>query len=323
MRRGFKSWCERAAAEYREGLGVPMAAALDPRALAEHLNVRVVLPEDVPGVAPANLMRLRGTAGRASWSAVTISQDGVRLVILNSGTPRYATGEQSGPRARTHHPQSHVGRRSGVAGGVPVQEPLRQGAGRRGGLACGVFAGAAGGTAARVLAQARVRGASATFRRQSATRRLATAHDRRHTPDEASSREDTRPLEPAPMSGLTPPMAPSWSPDWPNTFNADGDGPAAELAAADLARRPGCDELAVHRRQRELNWNSDHDPQAVGPGATMTTPHRAVLGFSGLPVTSSNIEAASSSPTSASCIRQSMVSAGSLLSHRLSNEKAA
>ena len=87
MRRGFKSWCERAAAEYREGLGVPMAAALDPRALAEHLNVRVVLPEDVPGVAPANLMRLRGTAGRASWSAVTISQDGVRLVILNSGHP--------------------------------------------------------------------------------------------------------------------------------------------------------------------------------------------------------------------------------------------
>ena len=87
MRRGFKSWCERAAAEYREALGVPMAAALDPHALAEHLSVRVVLPEDVPGVAPANLMRLRGATGRASWSGVTISQGGVRLVILNSGHP--------------------------------------------------------------------------------------------------------------------------------------------------------------------------------------------------------------------------------------------
>ena len=45
-----------------------------------------------------------------------------------------------------------------------------------------------------------------------------------------------------------------------------------------------------------------------------TTPERslqrAVLGLSGLPVTSSNIDAASSSSTAASCIRQSMVSAG-------------
>lgn len=87
MRRGFKAWCERAAAEYREALGAPMAAALDPYALAEHLNVRVVMPEDVPGVAPASLRRLRGVLGQASWSAVTISQGGVRLVVVNSGHP--------------------------------------------------------------------------------------------------------------------------------------------------------------------------------------------------------------------------------------------
>ena len=87
MRRGFKSWCEGAAAEYREALGVPMAVALDPHVLAEHLGVRVVMPEDVPGVAPASLRRLRGVAGRASWSAIAISQGGVRLVILNSGHP--------------------------------------------------------------------------------------------------------------------------------------------------------------------------------------------------------------------------------------------
>ena len=37
---------------------------------------------------------------------------------------------------------------------------------------------------------------------------------------------------------------------------------------------------------------------------------RAAVGLSGLPVTSSNIDAASSSSTSASCIKQSMVSAG-------------
>ena len=93
MRRGFKSWCERTAAEYREALGVPMAAALDPHVLAEHLNVRVVMPEDVPDVAPVSLRQLRGMAGQASWSAITIcqgfqgSQGSVRLVILNSGHP--------------------------------------------------------------------------------------------------------------------------------------------------------------------------------------------------------------------------------------------
>ena len=87
MRRGFKSWCERAAAEYREALGVPMTAALDPRALGEYLNVRVVTPEDVPGVAPGTRRQLKGMAGRTGWSAVTISQGDVRLVILNSGHP--------------------------------------------------------------------------------------------------------------------------------------------------------------------------------------------------------------------------------------------
>ena len=87
MRRGFKAWCERVSAEYRQLLGVPMAAALDPHALAGHLNVRVLMPEDVPGVRPVSLRQLRATAGRASWSAVTISQGSVRLVILNSGHP--------------------------------------------------------------------------------------------------------------------------------------------------------------------------------------------------------------------------------------------
>jgi len=86
MRRGFKSWCERAAAEYREALGVPMGSALDPRRLAEYLNVRVLTPEDVPNVATASLRQLRG-AGQDSWSAVTISQSGLSLVILNSGHP--------------------------------------------------------------------------------------------------------------------------------------------------------------------------------------------------------------------------------------------
>ena len=64
-----------------------MGSALDPRGLAEYLNVRVLMPEDVPNVAPTSLRQLR-EAGQDSWSAVTISQSGVTLVILNSGHPR-------------------------------------------------------------------------------------------------------------------------------------------------------------------------------------------------------------------------------------------
>ena len=84
MRRGFKSWCERVAAEYRRSLGLGLTEALDPRALAVELNVRVLTPEDLPHLPHSSLKQLTET-GSDSWSAVTIFQSGIRLVILNSG----------------------------------------------------------------------------------------------------------------------------------------------------------------------------------------------------------------------------------------------
>ena len=84
MRRGFKAWCERTAGEYRQSLGVRLDAALDPNALAQSLSVRVVSPEDIPGLSVESLKRLTVT-DVDSWSAVTVSQNGVVLVILNSG----------------------------------------------------------------------------------------------------------------------------------------------------------------------------------------------------------------------------------------------
>ena len=87
MRRGFKSWCERTAAEYRRTLGIPLGAALDPRALAAALGVRVAAPEELPGIPRDSLQHLT-RAGADQWSAVTISQGGTRLVILNSGQSR-------------------------------------------------------------------------------------------------------------------------------------------------------------------------------------------------------------------------------------------
>ena len=84
MRRGFKSWCERAAAEYRQTLGVPLDSALDPRALAVLLGVRVTTPEALPALPPASRRQLT-EIDPESWSAVTVSQGDARLVVLNSG----------------------------------------------------------------------------------------------------------------------------------------------------------------------------------------------------------------------------------------------
>ena len=84
MRRGFKAWCERAAGEYRQALGISLDSRLDPYALAASLDVRVTTPEDLPGLSEASITQLAVTEPD-SWSAVTMSQGSVRLVILNSG----------------------------------------------------------------------------------------------------------------------------------------------------------------------------------------------------------------------------------------------
>lgn len=86
MRRGFKAWCERVAGEYRQALSIAPDAPLDANALAESLGVRVATPEQLPGLSAASITQLTVTEPD-SWSAVTISQGGVRLVILNSGQP--------------------------------------------------------------------------------------------------------------------------------------------------------------------------------------------------------------------------------------------
>lgn len=84
MRRGFKAWCERASLEYRRSLRVPLAYPLDPRRLADLLGVLVTTPEAIPGLSRETVVQLT-EVDRDSWSAVTISHNGKRLVILNSG----------------------------------------------------------------------------------------------------------------------------------------------------------------------------------------------------------------------------------------------
>ena len=84
MRRGFKAWCERTSGEYRASLGMPLAGPLDPRQLANLLGVQVTAPEAIPGLSRQTVFHLT-RVDRDSWSAVTISHNGKRLVVLNSG----------------------------------------------------------------------------------------------------------------------------------------------------------------------------------------------------------------------------------------------
>lgn len=83
LRRGFKTWCENAAASYRRDLGLDRAAPLDPLVLARHLNIVVWAPGEIPGMKKEVLTHLT-LSDPESWDAVTIQANGVTAVILNS-----------------------------------------------------------------------------------------------------------------------------------------------------------------------------------------------------------------------------------------------
>ena len=87
MRRGFKAWCERTSHEYRSSLGVQLADPLDPCRLANLFGVRLTTPEAIPGLSRETVSQLT-SVDRESWSAVTITHHGKRLVVLNSGQSR-------------------------------------------------------------------------------------------------------------------------------------------------------------------------------------------------------------------------------------------
>ena len=83
MRRGFKTWCETTAGNYRTALQLKSEDPLDPENLAAHLGVIVWRPEEVPGLAKSSLRRLVNHDSD-SWSAVTIRTDDTNLTIVNS-----------------------------------------------------------------------------------------------------------------------------------------------------------------------------------------------------------------------------------------------
>lgn len=193
MRRGFKSWCERVAGEYRGALGVPMTDALDPHALSDHLGVRVLTPQDVPEL-PANSLRQLTVIDRDSWSAVTISQSDVRLVILNSGHSQTRQAN-SLVHELAHIILNHASDEAQVSReGFLFRARFDKEQEERSGLALGLPAAAAGGIAPCVPAYSESGGSGTSLRRQRGPRQLAAAHDRNPAPSQAPGTFTAQPL---------------------------------------------------------------------------------------------------------------------------------
>jgi hypothetical protein len=83
VQRGFKAWAEREACEQRRRLGLRPEAPLPAATLAARLGVRIVRPEDIPGMSPALLRQLL-EVDPGSWSAATVSCLERVLLITNT-----------------------------------------------------------------------------------------------------------------------------------------------------------------------------------------------------------------------------------------------
>jgi uncharacterized protein DUF955 len=91
LERGFKSWAERAALTLRRELGLTAEAPVDPRRLAEHLEVKIWTPHDVQDLPPACRHQLLHE-DPWGWSAVSQFGDGHGIIIYN---PRHSKARQT------------------------------------------------------------------------------------------------------------------------------------------------------------------------------------------------------------------------------------
>lgn len=82
MRRGFKAEAERRSQDARKKLNLTALDPLDPWKFAESLDVLVYYPEDL-SLDPEHLHQLL-KADPDSWSGMTLDEDSVRLIVLNS-----------------------------------------------------------------------------------------------------------------------------------------------------------------------------------------------------------------------------------------------
>jgi hypothetical protein len=91
LERGFKAWAERTAAAIRLDLGLAPTAPLDPSALATHLGVKLLQPQEIDGLPPDICVQLLEN-DPWGWSAATLELHGKPTVIFN---PRKTAGRRA------------------------------------------------------------------------------------------------------------------------------------------------------------------------------------------------------------------------------------
>ncbi len=91
VKRGFKAWCEKAAADARLQQGLVASAPLSARALAERHGVQVLSIKDIPNISK-NCVQQLTEVDPASWSAATIIHPKAKLIIYNCA---HTDGRQS------------------------------------------------------------------------------------------------------------------------------------------------------------------------------------------------------------------------------------
>lgn len=101
FRRGFKTWCESTALQFRTALHLEAAAPLPALKLAAHVGVRVIGIERVPGLSSKDLAQLT-KRDPDSWSGLLVAHRGINLVVINT---THSDGRQS---SSLMHECSHV-----------------------------------------------------------------------------------------------------------------------------------------------------------------------------------------------------------------------
>lgn len=91
LERGFKAWAERTAAAIRSDLTLGPTAPLDPDALAAHLGVELIRPDEIEGL-PADILTQLLENDPWGWSAATLELNGKSTIIFN---PRKSEGRRA------------------------------------------------------------------------------------------------------------------------------------------------------------------------------------------------------------------------------------
>jgi hypothetical protein len=101
LERGFKAWAERTASALRRELGLSALEPLDPRRLAEHLDVRLIRPDQLAEL-PEDVAHQLLEVDPWGWSATTLVLPHTTIVIYN---PKKSLGRQS---SDIIHELSHI-----------------------------------------------------------------------------------------------------------------------------------------------------------------------------------------------------------------------